>query len=132
MQREDGIGEGIVIEEECPEWGSLSGMMCAINQSSRAGEKERVAIHTQALQKTMTEDDKREDKVKKERGRKDCRCRVRKINRKSRLRIPIHRLTRKKKRKCRKSGRVVVVVVVKGLYPCDGGIWLDMRMLFKR
>ena len=44
----------------------------------------------------------------------------------------IHKLTRKKKRKCRKSGRVVVVVVVKGLYPCDGGIWLDMRMLFKR
>ena len=93
-----------MIEEECPEWGSLSGMMCAVNQSSRAGEKERVAIHTQALQKTMTEDDKREDKVKKERGRKDCRCRVRKINRKSRLRIPYTQTDEKKEKKVQEVG----------------------------
>ena len=36
MQREDGIGEGIVIEEEFPEWGSLSCDVCGkSNQQSR-------------------------------------------------------------------------------------------------
>ena len=103
-------------------------MMCAVNQSSRA-KKERVTIHTRALQETTTVEWKAtsENKMGKERGRKDSICLVSGKSIKNPDSKSPCRLARAKGKECRRSVESRAGVgkdgggVISG-YPCDGGM----------